>query len=228
MRATAKCRASSVAKRRNAAQRGLTPKQEQSVHEYLIDLNATQAAIRAGYSPKTATSQGSRLLRNVHVATLIEQGRLEAAGRAKLKLDDIIEEIRKVAFANMADYTRLLGDQLVPDFSVATRNQIAAVSNIEVTEEIVNGSEPVADGEVSPRTVLRRRLRFGLHDKLGALLNLEKYHRGFGATLNINDHTSVEFKLAREELRALPEAALDAIIDGVAKAAETEPDEDER
>lgn len=55
----------------------MTPKQEKFCAEYLVDLNATQAAIRAGYSAKTAESTGSRLLRNVniksHIALLRER-----------------------------------------------------------------------------------------------------------------------------------------------------------
>ena len=50
---------------------GITPKQQRFVTEYLIDLNATQAAIRAGYSRKTAQQQGSRLLTNVVVKRAI-------------------------------------------------------------------------------------------------------------------------------------------------------------
>jgi phage terminase small subunit len=52
----------------------LTAKQARFVEEYLCDLNATQAAIRAGYSPKTATVQGSRLLTNAKVAAAIHGG----------------------------------------------------------------------------------------------------------------------------------------------------------
>ena len=51
----------------------MTPKQQRFIDEYLIDLNATQAAIRAGYSEKTAYSMGSRLLKNVEI-----QARLHA------------------------------------------------------------------------------------------------------------------------------------------------------
>lgn len=54
----------------------MTPKQRRFADEYLIDTNATQAAIRAGYSEQTAYSQGQRLLKNVEVQTYIEQ-RLE-------------------------------------------------------------------------------------------------------------------------------------------------------
>ncbi len=46
----------------------MTPKQQRFVHEFLIDLNATQAAARAGYSEKTAPQQGGRLLKNVQPA----------------------------------------------------------------------------------------------------------------------------------------------------------------
>ena len=53
----------------------LTPKQEAFVQEYLIDLNATQAAIRAGYSEKTANEQGSRLLANVKIAKAIAEAK---------------------------------------------------------------------------------------------------------------------------------------------------------
>lgn len=50
----------------------MTPKQAVFVSEYLVDLNATQAAIRAGYSPRTAYSQGQRLLKNVEVQQAIQ------------------------------------------------------------------------------------------------------------------------------------------------------------
>jgi phage terminase small subunit len=57
----------------------LTPKQERFVAEYLIDLNATQATIRAGYSKKTAESAGHRLLRNVEVAKAIASAKEKRA-----------------------------------------------------------------------------------------------------------------------------------------------------
>jgi len=59
----------------------MTPKQERFVLEYLVDLNATQAAIRSGYSAKTASQQGERLLRNVEVAEAIEAGKAKTANR---------------------------------------------------------------------------------------------------------------------------------------------------
>lgn len=57
----------------------LTPRQQRFVGEYLCDLNATQAAIRAKYSQKTAEVQGCRLLRNAQVAAAVEKGRAAMA-----------------------------------------------------------------------------------------------------------------------------------------------------
>lgn len=61
----------------------LTARQEDFVREFLLDLNATQAAIRAGYSASTAYSQGQRLLKNVEVQAAIAKARAAAQDRAR-------------------------------------------------------------------------------------------------------------------------------------------------
>jgi phage terminase small subunit len=71
----------------------LNPKQQRFVDEYLIDLNATQAAIRAGYSEKTARSQGQRLLTHVDVAAAIEAGKAERNERVNVDQDFVINVI---------------------------------------------------------------------------------------------------------------------------------------
>jgi phage terminase small subunit len=71
----------------------LTPKQESFVEEYLIDLNATQAAIRSGYSEKTANEQSSRLLANVKVAAEVAKAQAERAARTKVTQDYVLESI---------------------------------------------------------------------------------------------------------------------------------------
>ncbi len=75
----------------------LTPKQACFVEEYLIDLNATQAAIRAGYSPKTAEVQGSRLLGNVTVREAVEAGMKARSKRTEITQDEVIEGLKKEA-----------------------------------------------------------------------------------------------------------------------------------
>ena len=68
----------------------LTPKQQRFVDEYLIDLNATQAAIRAAYSPKTAEQQGFQLLKKTSVSEAIEQAQKERQKRTLVTQDDVI------------------------------------------------------------------------------------------------------------------------------------------
>jgi len=80
---------------------GLTPKQARFAEEYLVDCNATQAAIRAGYSARTARSQGQRLLTNVDVAAAIVEVQAARRNRLEVTVDSIsaeLDESRKLAF----------------------------------------------------------------------------------------------------------------------------------
>lgn len=81
----------------------LTDKQQRFVDEYLIDLNATQAAIRAGYSAKTADQQGSRLLANVKVKQAVAEKQANRSKRTGVNQDRVVLELAKVAFAKMTD-----------------------------------------------------------------------------------------------------------------------------
>ena len=85
------------------AQRKLNPKQQRFVEEYLIDLNATQAAIRAGYSPKTATAIASENLSKPSISAAIACAMAERSKRTGITQDRIIEELAKVAFIKLTD-----------------------------------------------------------------------------------------------------------------------------
>ena len=76
----------------------LTAKQSRFVEEYLIDLNATQAAIRAGYSQRTAYSQGQRLLKHVEVAAVIERASAELSERTGFAAEDTVHAIGRIAY----------------------------------------------------------------------------------------------------------------------------------
>ena len=86
----------------------LTVKQQRFVDEYLIDLNATQAAIRAGYSVKTAGVQGSRMLGNVKVQQAISEKLAARSRRTGVNQDRVVLELAKIAFVKMTD---LVDDQ---------------------------------------------------------------------------------------------------------------------
>lgn len=75
----------------------LTPKQAAFVAEYLVDLNATQAAIRAKYSKKTAHVQGPRLLGNVAVRRALDIALAERAARLGVKAEDVLGDVARLA-----------------------------------------------------------------------------------------------------------------------------------
>ena len=81
----------------------LTEKQQRFVDEYLIDLNATQAAIRAGYSAKTADVQGSRMLGNVKVQQAISEAMAERSKRTGINQDRVVLELAKIALVKITD-----------------------------------------------------------------------------------------------------------------------------
>lgn len=79
---------------------GLTPKQAAFVREYLVDLNATQAATRAGYSKATANEQGARLLANASVKEAIAKAQQKRASKVELTAETVIEGLMKEACAD--------------------------------------------------------------------------------------------------------------------------------
>lgn len=145
----------------------LTAKQQRFVEEYLIDLNATQAAIRAGYSEKTASEQGSRMLGNVKVQAAIQEAQNKRAERTEITQDMVLQELAKIGFSNMLDYmTKTDSGDLVPDFSALTRDQAAAISEITV-ETYTEGRGEDAE-EV-------KRVKFKLSDKRAALVDMGRH-----------------------------------------------------
>jgi phage terminase small subunit len=75
------------------ASKALNPKQQRFVAEYLKDLNATQAAIRAGYSKHTAQEQGSRLLSNAMVAAAVAKGQNKIAGKLEITAEKVLKDL---------------------------------------------------------------------------------------------------------------------------------------
>ena len=114
----------------------MTPKQERFVQEYLIDLNATQAAIRSGYSQKTANEQGARLLANVSVRSAIAIAQKERAGRAELNADRVLLELRRLA---LFDIRRIFNPdgtlKRVVDLDDDTAAAILSVEVVEIGED---------------------------------------------------------------------------------------------
>jgi hypothetical protein len=84
--------------------RALTARQERFIEEYPVDLNATRAAIRAGYSPKTAFVTGYQNLQKELVRAAVRRKLEEAARRIGVTTDQVLRELSAIAFSNIGDY----------------------------------------------------------------------------------------------------------------------------
>lgn len=74
----------------------LTPKQTAFVREYLVDMNATQAAIRAGYSPRSASRIAVELLNKTHVAQAVQEAQNARAAQSQRTAQDVLRDIQEV------------------------------------------------------------------------------------------------------------------------------------
>lgn len=142
----------------------LNPKQQRFVEEYLIDLNATQAAIRAGYSAKTAQQMGSENLSKPVIAAAIAEAKAKRSARIEVTQDDVARELALLGFSNMLDYAEIQDDGLaVVDLSKLTRDQAAAISEMTVEDREVEGRR------------IGNKVKIKLVDKRGALVDLGKH-----------------------------------------------------
>ncbi len=166
----------------------LTAKQQRFKEEFLVDLNATQAAIRAGYSEKTAYSQGQRLLKNVEVQAAIRQAMQERSERTQITQDQVLREFAVVGFATMGNYLDFGDDgQVRLDFSDLTPEELAVIS--EITQSV--HTEGKGD---DAKTVTR--IKFKLHNKLSALDSMARHLGMYNDKLVVGVDESVSKVLA--------------------------------
>ena len=142
----------------------MTPKQQRFVDEYLIDLNATQAAVRAGYSAKTAHSVGHENLSKPEIASAIAERRAIIANKLEVTQERIVAELAKIGFGDIRKLFTSCGNLLpVSDIDDDTA---ACLSSIEITTRKVRGGD---DDEVEEVSKIR------LWDKRAALVDLGKH-----------------------------------------------------
>lgn len=177
----------------------LNPRQTRFVAEYLKEPNATQAALKAGYSAKTAASIGSENLKKPEIAAAIAAYRDKLAEKFDLSVDRIVGELAKLGFSNMADYMDIGPDGLPRlNWANLTRDQAAALT--EVTVEAVGDIKVGSiDGEDLIAPV--RKVKFKLADKRGALVDLLR-HLGADAPPRNQPPSSPSDVLATPQERA--------------------------
>lgn len=146
-------------------------KRERFCQEYLIDLNATQAAIRAGYSKRTAGSQGHDLLKNHEVEARISELKDVRAEKTQVTAERVIEELAKIGFSSMRRFVTVDVDgQPRIDLAATPEDDLDALSEVQ-TETVL---ETTGKGE-NAKTEHVRKTKIKLHDKLGALRELAEH-----------------------------------------------------
>jgi phage terminase small subunit len=150
----------------------LTAKKQQFVAEYLIDLNATQAAIRAGYSAKTAYASGSRMLRNVEVQSAISEAQAARAERTHITQDRVLLEVARLSFCDMRKFFNADGS-LKPPHELDD-DAAAALAGIDVVE-MAGGAKVDGDGGVSHTQLYTKKVK--VFDK-NSSLTLAMRHLG--------------------------------------------------
>ena len=150
----------------------LTAKQQAFVNEYLIDLNGTQAAIRAGYSAKTADQQGSRMLANVKVQQAVSQAMAERSKRTGINQDRVVLELARIALVKMTDVVDQNG-RIKDD---ATDDDLACIESIKYKSSDTDSGSSV-EREVKIGSKLKALELLGKHlgmwnDKLDVNVSL--------------------------------------------------------
>lgn len=137
----------------------LTPKQKRFVDEYLIDLNAAQAAIRAGYNEKTARQIASEYLTKPNIQAEIQKRQNRLQNKLEITQERVLQELAAIAFANGSDFAKVVNDGLFPSVKMIP------------TDELPADKLPAIAGIKSTQTGVEVKL----HDKVKALELLGKY-----------------------------------------------------
>lgn len=186
------------------ANKGLTAKQQRFCDEYLIDLNATQAAIRAGYSEKYANTNASKLLQITTVAEYIEKRKMDRIERTEITQDMVLKELANIAFSNAADYAAVVEKDatidgvpvLDDDGNPVKYRTVELVLTQDLTEEQKKALAVIKKGrdgfEVKP------------YDKIRALELLGKHLGMWTEKVEVETKVTNPYdELSAEELKAL-------------------------
>lgn len=146
---------------------GLTDKQKQFCHEYLIDLNATQSCIRAGYSEDTASEMGYENLGKPQIQNYIAELKAIRAKRCEITQDNVLKEYAKIAFSDIRHFYDAEGNLRKPH--QLDDNAAAGLSSVDV-DEIKE-----YDREKGQNNVIGVTKKIKLYNKISALDSLGKH-----------------------------------------------------
>jgi phage terminase small subunit len=161
----------------------MTKKQQRFVEEYLIDLNATQAAIRAGYSEKTAYAAGQRLLKNVE--TEIASALAARSSRTEVTADRVVQELARIAFVDTRQIFEWGPDGVT----------------LRPSDELTEDEAAIVEEVSETRSKTGRSIKAKRFDKLKALELLGRHLGMFKDKIDLNHTGNLDLRAAvRAEL----------------------------
>ncbi|MDV5861386.1 terminase small subunit [Pseudomonas mendocina] len=170
----------------------LTPKQRRFVDEYLIDLNATQAAIRAKYSAKTAASIGEENLRKPEIAEAIHQRMKDREKRTEITQDMVLRELAKIGFSDIRKAVKWGETELRvsegEEGDLMPYHGLALVGSDQIDDDTAAAIAEVSEG--------REGLKVKFHDKKGALVEIARHLGMFTA----KGHAELDLEMKRIQI----------------------------
>lgn len=156
----------------------LTAKQQRFVEEYLIDLNATQAAIRAGYSEATAKEIGCENLTKPNIAAAVAEAMQKRSERTEITQDMVLRELAKLGFSDIRKAINWNG-HLVTEEDNPDGGDILVIKNIVTNNVTLIDSEKLDDDTAAAIAQISQNATGGvtlkMHDKKGALVDIGKH-----------------------------------------------------
>lgn len=159
----------------------LTEKQKRFAEEYVVDLNATQAAIRAGYSARTAGAVAHKLLKKAEIQALIQELQQARSGRTGITQDRTLTEIARIALFDPAGVLSFEGDTItVRAASEITEDARRAIKSIRIRKTIDGAGNEVEVMDITFHDKTRNLELLGRH--LGMFVDRIK-HEGDGVAI---------------------------------------------
>lgn len=177
--------------------------------EYLVDLNATQAAIRAGYSPKTAMQQGQRLLTRKDVQAAIQKEMARRSKRTQITADRVLDELAKIGFSEVTDFLQVRTERILVDRDPETGAPISEIRQIVLLQDTDQIPQEKLAAIAEVKQAKDGSISFKLHDKKGALDSMAKH---LGMFVDRHEHTGRDGGPITMQTQSLSDAELEAEI----------------
>ncbi len=157
------------------ARQALTDQQKRFVSEYLVDLNAWRAAVRAGYSPRSARGHAYQLIRRPHIAAAISAAQAELARKVGITVDRIITELARIGFSDIREVIQWRSSPAGPEESGEggdSHDRATSVVELRNADDLApDVAAAIAEISQGPTGGLRVKL----HDKRAALVDLGRH-----------------------------------------------------